>query len=124
MKLVIDMNLSPRWVEALAEEGINAVHWSKIGSASASDKELMTWAKGNEHIVLTHDLDFGAILASTNAAAPSVLQLRFQDLTPLHAKKIVLRILKDYELELEHGALISMDEDKARIRILPLRQVE
>ena len=120
MKLLIDMNLSPEWVEALEVEGINAIHWSKIGSVSASDKELMTWAKENEYIVLTHDLDFGAILASTNAAAPSVLQLRFQDLTPLHAKKLVLKILKDYESELKHGALISMDEDKARIRILPL----
>ncbi len=124
MKILIDMNLSPQWVEALAEEGINAVHWSKIGSISASDKELMTWAKENENIVLTHDLDFGAILASTNASAPSVLQLRFLDLTPLHAKKLVLRILKDYESELKRGALISMDEDKARIRILPLRQIE
>ena len=120
MKLLIDMNLSPDWVEALSAEGIDAVHWSKLGSSSASDKELMAWAKSNGHIVLTHDLDFGAILAATNAEAPSVVQLRFQDLVPSHAKQLVVKVLNTYRHELEQGALISLDEDKARVRILPL----
>lgn len=120
MKLLIDMNLSPDWVEALAADGIDAVHWSKIGSATAPDKELMAWAKSNRYIVLTHDLDFGAILAATNADAPSVVQLRFQNLAPSHAKQLVVKVLNDYRHELEQGALISLDEDKARVRILPL----
>ena len=120
MKLLIDMNLSPEWVEALAADGLDSVHWSKIGSSSASDKELMAWAKSNGHIVLTHDLDFGAILAATNADAPSVVQLRFQDLAPSHAKQLVVKVLHDYRRELEQGALISLDEDKERVRILPL----
>jgi predicted nuclease of predicted toxin-antitoxin system len=120
MKLLIDMNLSPDWVEALSAEGVEAVHWSKIGPASASDKELMEWAKSNDHIVLTHDLDFGAILAATNAEAPSVIQLRFQDLAPLRARNLVVNVLHDCRRELEQGALISLDKDKARVRILPL----
>jgi predicted nuclease of predicted toxin-antitoxin system len=45
MKLLIDMNLSPDWVEALTAEGIEAVHWVNVGSASASDREIMVWAK-------------------------------------------------------------------------------
>jgi len=32
MKLLVDMNLSPRWAEQLAETGIAAVHWSALGS--------------------------------------------------------------------------------------------
>ncbi len=121
MKLLIDMNLSPEWVEALAAEGVDAIHWSKIGANTAPDKELMAWAKSSGHIVLTHDLDFGAILAATGADAPSVVQLRFQDLAPEHARQIVVNILNDYRRELEQGALISVDEDRARVRILPLR---
>jgi predicted nuclease of predicted toxin-antitoxin system len=120
MKLLIDMNLSPDWVEVLAGEGIDAVHWSEIGASSASDKELMAWAKSNGHIVLTHDLDFGAILAATNADAPSVIQLRFQNLAPSHARQLVVKVLHDYQLALEQGALISLAEDKERVRILPL----
>ena len=120
MKLLIDMNLSPDWVNVLRAKGVESVHWAMIGPASAADKELMAWAKSNGHIVLTHDLDFGAILAATNADAPSVVQLRFQDLAPAHAKQLVVKVLHDYRNELEQGALISLDEDKARVRILPL----
>jgi predicted nuclease of predicted toxin-antitoxin system len=121
MKLLIDMNLSPDWVEALAVHGIDSVHWSGIGSTSAPDRELMAWAKSNGRIVLTHDLDFGAILAATNAEGPSVIQLRIQDLSPGHGRKLVVRVLHDYEDELGQGSLISVDEDRARARILPLR---
>ncbi len=120
MKLLIDMNLSPDWVEVLSGEGIDSVHWSEIGASSAYDQELMAWAKSNGYIVLTHDLDFGAILAATNADAPSVIQLRFQNLAPSHASQLVLKVLRDYRLALEQGALISLAEDKERLRILPL----
>lgn len=121
MKLLIDMNLSPDWVEVLATEGIDAVHWSKIGPATASDREIMAWAKTSGHIVLTHDLDFGAILAATEADSPSVIQLRFQDIAPERSKHLVLDVLSRFRNELEIGVLISVDEDRARIRILPLR---
>ena len=65
MKVLVDMNLSPGWVSFLAEAGFEAVHWTEIGSPTATDSELMAWAAKNDHIVLTADLDFGAILAAT-----------------------------------------------------------
>ena len=34
MKILIDMNLSPMWVQFLVSHGIEAVHWSTIGDAS------------------------------------------------------------------------------------------
>jgi len=33
MKIVIDMNLSPQWVEVLKTAGYESVHWSDIGAA-------------------------------------------------------------------------------------------
>ncbi len=53
MKLLIDMNLSPRWVEALAVEGIEAVHWSAIGAPDATDTEIMRHAVQNGFVVFT-----------------------------------------------------------------------
>lgn len=35
MKLIIDMNLSPNWVQILKESGIDATHWSEIGAQDA-----------------------------------------------------------------------------------------
>jgi predicted nuclease of predicted toxin-antitoxin system len=58
MKLLIDMNLSPRWLRLMADAGILAEHWSALGPADASDAEIMGFAKAEGHVVLTHDLDF------------------------------------------------------------------
>jgi len=40
MKILVDMNLSPEWARFLAEAGFEAVHWSKVGSKTATDSEL------------------------------------------------------------------------------------
>ena len=45
MKILLDMNLPPAWVEFLENEGFQAIHWSNVGPYDASDKEIMTWAK-------------------------------------------------------------------------------
>lgn len=35
MKLLVDMNLSPRWVSFLSEAGMEAVHWTAVGRFDA-----------------------------------------------------------------------------------------
>jgi len=37
MKILIDMNLSPSWVEFFKSAGVDAVHWSTIGNPKAED---------------------------------------------------------------------------------------
>lgn len=120
MKILIDMNLSPRWVDLLASAGFEAVHWSQVGPASARDDELTRWAAKHDHVVFTSDLDFGAILAATKARGPSVLQLRNDLLTPEAMGGTVLSALKQTRAELESGALVSLDAARARLRVLPL----
>lgn len=59
IKLVIDMNLSPDWIPVLNDHGWQAIHWSAVGDPRASDRTIMEWAVKHEHVVFTHDLDFG-----------------------------------------------------------------
>src|SRR5438445_2989155 len=80
--LVIDMNLSVEWVAELASHGWSAVHWSTVGDPSAEDSVIMAWALAHVHVVFTHDLDFGTMLALTHAAGPSVLQVRGPNVLP------------------------------------------
>jgi predicted nuclease of predicted toxin-antitoxin system len=122
MKLLVDMNLSPEWVRVFEEGGWEATHWSKIGDAGASDSEIMTWAKANGHVVFTHDLDFGAILAATKAQSPSVLQIRTKDVNPHHIRNLVISVLNQFKGQLEKGALVSVDESTSRARILPFNE--
>lgn len=41
MKLLLDMNLSPRWVRFLTDAGWETVHWSEVGKGSEPDSEIM-----------------------------------------------------------------------------------
>ncbi|MDR1283181.1 MAG: DUF5615 family PIN-like protein [Opitutaceae bacterium] len=45
MKLLLDMNLSPEWVPILETAGWQTIHWSMVGRATATDTEIMAWAK-------------------------------------------------------------------------------
>ena len=82
MKLLIDMNLSPRWVERLSAASLTAVHWSSVGRVDAPDAEIMAYAAEHGFVVLTHDLDFSTILAATHGTKPSVVQIRSENLSP------------------------------------------
>ncbi|AEH45210.1 hypothetical protein Thein_1343 [Thermodesulfatator indicus DSM 15286] len=120
MKILVDVNLSPQLALLIKEKNFEALHWSEIGNLSAKDEEIFNWAKKNKFIVLTHDLDFGAILAATEADFPSVIQVRTLDVRPHILLPKILYLLNTYEKYLTQGALIVLDERKTRIRILPL----
>lgn len=120
MKFLIDMNLSPRWVEVFVAAGLDATHWFEIGDPRATDRSIMEWARRNGYVVFTHDLDFGAILAATQASGPSVIQIRAESVLPADAADSVMGTIRRFQLELERGVLISIDPERARARILPL----
>jgi predicted nuclease of predicted toxin-antitoxin system len=76
MRLLIDMNLSPEWVEALAKHRVEATHWQELGDPKAADTEILGWARDNGRIVFTNDLDFGHLLASTSSRRVRVLPIK------------------------------------------------
>jgi len=120
MKLLIDMNLSPRWTDWLTAEGFEAVHWSKVGAKNASDSQIMDYAREKDYIVLTHDLDFGGILAATHGDKPSVIQIRAENLNPDVIGERIANALRQVTFELEQGALVTIDPKRTRLSILPL----
>ncbi len=123
MKILLDMNISSVWEKFLNDAGYNSIHWSKVGNIRAKDTVIMDWARINGYVVFTHDLDFGALLYSTNAKAPSVIQLRMANILPSKAGSIVLEALKTGMKELSEGALVTIAPKRHRINILPLRNL-
>lgn len=119
-RLVIDMNLSPEWVAVFKRHRISAVHWMTIGDPEATETTIMEWARTNGHVVFTHDLDFGTMLALTHADGPSVIQIRAQDIFPSHLEGLIIPVLQQYTPELLAGALVVIDELRTRVRVLPL----
>lgn len=119
MKILLDMNLSPDWAGVLTEGGWETIHWSGVGDIQAPDRVIMQWARDNGYVIFTHDLDFGILLATTKARGPSVIQIRTQDVLPKALGAMMIRLLRQHQEALEAGALITVDEDKSRVRILP-----
>jgi predicted nuclease of predicted toxin-antitoxin system len=120
MKILVDMNLSPRWVHLLQDDGFEASHWSEKGPPTATDAEIMAFAAAEDFVVLTHDLDFGAILAVTHGSKPSVVQIRSENLDPEFIGNNVLIALRQMQSDLESGALVTVDTRRTRLRVLPL----
>jgi predicted nuclease of predicted toxin-antitoxin system len=120
MKFLVDMNLSPSWLRVFADAGFEAVHWSQVGPVDATDVDLMAWAGERGYVVVTSDLDFGAILAATGRAGPSVLQIRGGTLAPAMIGADVLRAIAQGRRELLEGAIVSVEPGRARLRVLPL----
>ena len=48
MKILLDMNLAPRWVDWLSNAGHEAAHWSTIDRPDAPDPEIMAYAKAHD----------------------------------------------------------------------------
>jgi predicted nuclease of predicted toxin-antitoxin system len=90
------------------------------GRKTAKDSVIMDYARENGCIIFTHDLDFGALLAVTNANGPSVIQIRTQDVSPEAIGSLVVKAIRQFYEEIQQGALISVDPSRSRVRILPL----
>jgi predicted nuclease of predicted toxin-antitoxin system len=121
MRLLLDMNLSPRWLVLLHGSGIEAEHWSTIGRLDASDAEIMAYAAQHGYTVLTQDLDFSTILAATQGEKPSVMQIRSDNLDPDVIGAQVIDAVRKLDGQLESGALVSIEPPRTRVRLLPLK---
>ncbi len=122
MKILVDMNLSPDWCKLFAQHQIVSAHWNHVGPPNAPDKELMDWAIKEQMIIFTHDIDFGMLLALTQAKGPSVLLLRSEEVRPTVLGDLIIKIIHTHKSSLSEGALIVLDLYKTRIRMLPLQK--
>ena len=120
MKLLVDMNLSPAWIDRLARHRFEAVHWSTIGALTAPDDEILAWAREHQFVVITNDLDFAAILAATSGQAPGVVQVRSQDLLSDAAVSAVARALEAYREEVDRALCCRLAKPERAVRMLPL----
>jgi predicted nuclease of predicted toxin-antitoxin system len=120
LALLIDVNLSPEWVDVLNDAGFQAVHWSTVGDPAAPDDEIMAWALAHGQTVFSHDLDFSAMLALTRATGPSLVQLRGPKVLPEQIGPLLTQALRRFEADLQAGALLLIEPGRSRARLLPL----
>jgi predicted nuclease of predicted toxin-antitoxin system len=120
MKFLADMGISPRSVSRLRELGYDAVHLIERDLGRMTDNEILEVARLEGRVVLTSDLDFGDLLASSREALPSVIIFRLRDMRSPNVSHHLEQALKQHSGALEAGAIISLSERRIRIRSLPI----
>jgi predicted nuclease of predicted toxin-antitoxin system len=120
VNLLLDMNLGREWQRLLRREGWNVRHWREIGAISAPDAEILQWAVEHQHAVITKDLDLPQLLFATKARKPSVVLLRIRDTLDRGIILKVCTLLTGLRSRLEQGCLVVIDEQRVRVRPLPI----
>lgn len=122
MNFVVDANLSPRLAEFLRDAGHDAVHVRDIGMRAASDDEIIDYAISTDRIVISHDTDFGTLLAYRELSKPSFILIRSSDPVDVDDQaRLVVANLDAMSDDLEAGAIAVFARGRLRIRRLPLR---
>lgn len=120
MNFLADMGISPRVVEELRQKGHDAVHLTEQGLHRMVDGDILQKARQENRVLLTHDLDFGDLLAASGGTLPSVIIFRLKDMRAPNVSKHLFSIIDQQFEPLNSGAVLSVTEQKVRIRTLPI----
>ena len=108
MKFLADMGISPKTVSFLENLGYQAVHLHQEGLDKLSDAEILQKIRLEGSILLTHDLDFGDLLAASEAELPSIIIFRLRNMRPERVNFYLKSILSKYVQELGQGIIMTI----------------
>ena len=120
MKLLLDMNLPRSLGNLLEAAGQSCRHAGNIGLSRASDSAILRVAREAGEVVVTHDLDFGQLLAFTGDSHPSVIIFRLRTTQVQRLADRFITALPEVEAALQDGALVILEEAGLRVRRLPI----
>lgn len=101
-------------------KGWDVVRVSQVLPANASDEEILDFARQDERVVLTQDLDFSSLLALGGHSRPSWVTLRLMRSDPETVTQILLNVLPGLKEAMKEGAVAVVEEGAVRIRYLPI----
>jgi predicted nuclease of predicted toxin-antitoxin system len=120
MKILLDMNLPAPWTDFLTIAGWETVHCSTMMETLKTDQQLMDWARSNGCVVFTHGMDFGTALKYCAFSGPSVFQINAKDIMVPELGGTVAGILRQFESELQTGAIIQIDTETGRAKVFKI----
>jgi len=121
MKFLIDNALSPLVAQALRKAGFDALHVREIGLQAEDDAVVFEKAAAQGRILVSADTDFGTILALREHSEPSVILFRRgTERRPQEQVRLLLMNLPHLHSVLEGGAIVVFDQNRIRVRSLPI----
>jgi len=120
MRFLADMGVAQRIVQWLRDQGHNAVHLRELNLQCLSNGEIFKKARSENRILLTFDLDFGEIVALSGASSVSVIVFRLHNTRTQNVMNRLKKVLEDSSQALTRGAIVVVQENRHRVRHLPV----
>ena len=122
MNFLLNENIPPLLTGLLKNIGWNAKHAWELKLIGKPDHFIVDFAIQNKLIIITHDLDYGRIVSLSGAKNPSVITFRLDRISV----SILFDLISNHRIQLEHylqlGALLTVDSEKIRYRLLPIEK--
>ncbi|MQY62952.1 MAG: hypothetical protein GH143_01350 [Calditrichaeota bacterium] len=114
MRFLIDMPLPLGMVHWLTDQGHDVVHALELGLDRSTDEEILERARHEERIVITADLDYPRLLATTPGNGPGLILFREGDYSWQEVIERMTQVLQTIPSdELPHSIVVV---EKWRIR--------
>ena len=72
IRLLADVHISPKTVGDLQSQGYKIIRSSDVLPANAPDSSILEFARAENWVVLTQDLDFSMLVALSRYSQPSL----------------------------------------------------
>ena len=120
MRFLCDMGVSRKVAKWLRDRGHDCSHLGEEGLACLPNGKIFDKAVAEGRIVLTFDLDFGEIAATAGEHMTGVVVFRLHNARADHVIGRMAAVLEKAADAMAHGAIVSVEETRLRIRHLPL----
>jgi predicted nuclease of predicted toxin-antitoxin system len=121
IRLLANVHISPKTVADLQKQGYEIMRSSEFLPANAPDINILEFARTENWVVLTQDLDFSMLVALSRYSQPSLITLRLSSAKPDTVTQKLLDVLPQIEEALQEGSAITIQDESIRIRKLPVR---
>jgi len=117
VKFFLDENIPNSSIEVLEELGYEVEHARTAGFKGSSDDEIARYAKEEEAILVTRDLDFGNVLWYPEGSHHGVLIIRLpHDYTAKQITEKIKEFVEKIEVEKLVGHITILELGRYRMR--------
>jgi predicted nuclease of predicted toxin-antitoxin system len=121
MRFLLDMGVSIRVAHWLRQEENDVTHLRDEGLQTLADQLIFQKALVENRTIVTFDLDFGEIAALSRGKVVSVVILRLSNARADYVVQRLDAVLPAVEPALLSGAIVTIEDTRHRIRLLPIQ---